>query len=105
MLAAAVTLWFWGALGECSQLCGSACVCECDGYFGVVLCDFGWRARGVALFDHLDEEIKPSVLSALKGKTGKTGPAGPAGAAGERGPRALTAGTAKVRKVSGVDWC
>jgi hypothetical protein len=32
------------------------------------------------------KQIKPSVLSALKGKTGKTGPAGAAGAAGERGP-------------------
>lgn len=32
-------------------------------------------------------QIKPSVLSALKGKTGKTGKTGPAGVKGETGPR------------------
>ncbi len=40
-------------------------------------------------------QIKPSVLSKLKGNTGKTGPQGPAGASGKEGATGKTGETGK----------
>jgi hypothetical protein len=44
------------------------------------------------------KQIKPSVLSSLKGKSGAAGPAGPAGAAGPQGP----AGSAGAKGETGT---